>query len=125
MPSSKTLTVELDRGSDFAVQLEWMDDDGYPVPVKTPAACKVVDSVGAQVMEFVDSGDPTLTAMVSPTTSGVIQLTAPKSVTTSLPIGRFAFDMFVTTDTTDEPFSSGQYRKVFSGWMLIRQSQSV
>ena len=107
--------------SDMACQLVWSDDQGSPIPCATPARAEVKDSQGTLLVVFDDGNDPGTEAVITASeTSGVIQLTAPKSVTALWTPGRYAIDVWATVTDAADPFDvSGQYRPAFSGWFIV------
>jgi hypothetical protein len=118
---TNTLEVSVTQRADIAIQMVWSDDQGAPVPCGLPARAEVKDSQGALLVAFDDEADPsTAAAITCSATSGVIQLTAPKTVTTPWTPGKYKVDVFATVSDAAPPFDSGQYRPAFSGWFIVK-----
>lgn len=123
---SNELQMEVTQRADVALQLVWSDDQGAPIPCTTPARAEVKDSADQLLVAFDDDANAATSAVIScSATSGVIQLTAPKSVTAAWTPGRYKIDVFATVSDAAPPFDSGQYRPAFSGWFIVKRSTTT
>lgn len=122
MRTADTL-ITVKQGADMAVHIVWSDDNGNPIPVNIPARAEVRAGDGTLIAEFDDSApaasQPSISASES---SGIIQLTAPRSITSGWPPGTYDVDVFVTVTGGADPFASGQYRPALSGKFAISRA---
>ena len=96
MSQNETLEIEVVVGEDFAAQIAWTDEDGNAVPVVAPCRLEVRDMANNLVM----------------------QISAPRAITTALKPGRYLFDLFAVTTPSPAPFTS-QEVQVINGWFLV------
>jgi hypothetical protein len=122
--ATNQVSIQVTQGADVAVQIVWSDDNGNPIPCDTPARAEVKDASGVLLDAFDDGADPETAAVITPSpTAGIIQLTAPKSVTSSWSPGSYKIDVFATVTDAAFPFdTSGQYRPAFSGTFSVRKA---
>lgn len=124
--SDRTGEIVVKAYSDMACQIVWSDDQGAPVPVGKPARAEVRDSKNTILVTFDDDADPSVAAVITATeTSGVVQLTAPRTLTRAWTPGRYAIDVFATVADSAAPFASGQYRPVMSGWFVVEKATTI
>lgn len=114
--------IEASTHADFAAHVVWSDDSGAPMPVVNPSRCEVRDAADNIVITFDDGANAATAAKIAPSTaSGIIQLTAPKTVTSSWPPGRYKFDIFVTVNSSSNPFAT-MYRPAITGWFVVNKA---
>lgn len=127
MADTQVLQLECPKGTDFAVQLFWTGPDGEGIDFGGPARCDVRDADGSLVVRFVDSSespDAAVTGVLRRSASAsVLQLTAEQTVTSTLPVGRYKFDVLVTVDPTTD-FPAGQLAPVVAGWFVVTPTQT-
>lgn len=124
MPYIDVVELNVKQGEDYTGHLLWTTTDGQPMQIKSPLAGAVLDPTTGQILfDLVDAStnpDPNTTAMLAASASGgLIQVSIPRQLTSSLPAGRFYFDIFATTKTTLPPFTTGQRREVISGYLQV------
>ena len=121
MSQNETLEIEVVVGEDFAAQIAWTDEDGNAVPVVAPCRLEVRDMANNLVIQFdtTNAGSATTKAALILTGSdGVMQISAPRAITTALKPGRYLFDLFAVTTPSPAPFTS-QEVQVINGWFLV------
>ena len=109
MSQNEVLEIEVVVGEDFAAQIVWTDEDGAAVPVVAPCRLEVRDMGNALVIQFdtASAGSATTkAALVLTGSDGVMQISAPRTITTGLKAGRYLFDLFAVTSPSPAPFAS-------------------
>lgn len=115
---SDVLEIEIVIGEDFAAQIFWTSEYGDPIPVSDPVLMDVKDANGQIAMRF----NSVLDAEDSPRIDitgyiGFFQLTAPRSVTSTLIPGKYRFDLFAAVAEPAQPFPF-QVQQVVSGYVI-------
>jgi hypothetical protein len=99
MSTAAQVDLTLDQGSDFGVQIYWVDGDRNPFTVLSPMRMEIKSDLG-QVMYTLESDDdqpdPTLQTILYNSESGLIQLQIPASATAAFPPGLYSYDLWVT-----------------------------
>ena len=99
MSEAARVDIEIDQGSDFALQLYWTNAYDVPYQVTHPIAMQVKDSVGATALEFRSSeeeGENEDVRLDFNAELGLIQLSATSAQTDALTPGLYFYDMFAT-----------------------------
>lgn len=121
MSTAGQVDLEIDQGADFAVQLYWTDSQSNPFTVLSPMRMDVRSGVGAVIFTLqTDDSTPDGTdqSISYNSTSGLIQLSLPASVTGTLPEGSFEYDLFVTYQD-NEVTRATRLRKLIQGNVYI------
>jgi len=121
MSQVEELEIELVQGEDFSAQIYWTDEDGNAMPCTTPGRLEVRDMYGAMLLQFASENAgsvATKAALVITGSDGIMQISAPRSVTTPLVPGRYLFDLFAVANNGVSPFTT-QEVQVCSGWFIV------
>lgn len=129
MSTAGVVNLEVDAGSDFATQIYWTDSQSTPFTVLSPMRMEIRSDTGEllytlQTDDATPDGDDN--SILYNSTSGLIQLMLPASVTSSFPVGVFNYDLFVTyqdNTVTNET----RLRKLIKGQVYVngRVTQNV
>lgn len=99
MSTAVSVDLTLDQGSDFGVQIYWVDGDRNPFTVLSPMRMEIQNDLG-QVMFTLQSddtqNDPTQQTILYNSETGLIQLMIPASATAAFPEGIYNYDLWVT-----------------------------
>lgn len=99
MSTAANVDLSLDQGSDFGVQIYWVDGDRTPFTVLSPMRMEIRSELG-QVMFTLqtddDQLDPTQQTILYNSESGLIQLNIPSTATQNFPPGIYNYDLWVT-----------------------------
>jgi hypothetical protein len=121
MSQNETLEIEVVIGEDFSAQIAWTDEDGNSVPVAAPCRMEVRDMASQLVIQFDTSNAgsaATKAALVLTGSDGVMQISAPRTITDALLVGRYLFDLFAVVPLSPAPFPS-QEVQVCNGWFIV------
>jgi hypothetical protein len=127
MSQSEVLEIEVVQAEDFAAQIVWTDEDGAPIPVIAPCRLEVRDMNGTLVIQFATENAGAATtkaALVLTGSDGVMQISAPRTVTDDLKVGRYLFDLFAVTSPSPAPFTA-QEVQVINGWFIVTPRVTV
>lgn len=113
----------IDQGEDFTCQLIWSDFTDNPVPVTTPMRMDIKSPYG-EVVHTLAPPDVELPAGEIPaitynSTSGLIQLHIPSTISTTIPGGVYAYDLFVSVDD-GEAYAGIQKSRLIQGQVTCR-----
>lgn len=120
---SDSLDIVFDVAEDLVIQLFWTDVYGLPIPITSPVQCDVKDANGQIIMRFAENTDPTVEPRITYITStGFIQMTAPRIVTEDIPPGMYNYDIFAGVVSTDSATFNSQVKKIIGGRMIAEQN---
>lgn len=126
MSTRNTAVITVKAGADMACQIVWSDDNGNPMPADVPARAEVRGDGNTLLVAFDDGADPATEAAISCSPSdGIIQLTAPKAVTSGWTPGVYNVDVFTTVEAAPPFDVSGQYRPAFTGQFIVSQAYTT
>lgn len=127
MAQRDDLEIDLDIGEDFAAQFQWTDDNGDGYPMVAPCRMDIRDSTGDLVLQFKTGNTGSTQGLITLSgTSGIFQMTAPKTLTRALAPGMYLADFFATVTSADSPFTGGvQQVKVFSAQINAYQRTTI
>lgn len=116
MPNNEVL-LECVQGEDWTADVIWTDQNGKGIPVQHPCRMDIKDRLGSTLVSLVTN--PSIPPGEIPTISfsndiGLLQLHIENTVSAAFPLGRYFFDLFVTTDT-DSDYGGSQVVPVIRG----------
>jgi hypothetical protein len=119
---SDSLIIEIVVGEDFAGYIAWMDKDGNYITNDDASSVwlEARDDSDTLVVRFENGADTLTSASASMLgTSGIIRISAPRAITSALPVGKFKYDLVVEFDDPDElVFANGQRTRVSHGHIV-------
>ena len=116
MPHNE-LNLEIVQGEDWTADVIWADQNGQGIAVQHPCRMDVKDKLGSTLITLETNPDIPEGEIPSINFSndiGLLQLHIENTVSAEFPIGRYFFDLFVTTDT-DEEYGGSQVVPVIGG----------
>jgi len=99
MSTAVTVDLSLDQGSDFGVQIYWVDGSQNPFTVLSPMRMEIRDELNNVLYTLQsddDQTDPTLQTILYNSESGLIQLMIPAVDSSNFPPGIYNYDLWVT-----------------------------
>lgn len=103
MSTAAQVDIELDQGSDFAIQIYWTTTENIPYSIQSPMRMEIRNSVGGVVQvlqigttdedEVLDPDDATI--LYNPE-SGLVQLQLTSAQTDAIGPGLYDYDLFLS-----------------------------
>lgn len=111
----ETATLRITKGEDYSAYIEWVDFAGSPV-ISDPASVAYMQvrdkATGLVVLDFEEAADPATEPRIKVySESSVVQITCPRTITATLAVKRYDFDIVVDVAS---PYDSEAAEPIFS-----------
>lgn len=122
------IDLVIERGEDWSVQIQSLDDHDRAKPLVEPARMDIRDSMGGVIHSLVSDASPDQPLDVIPALSisgdtGLIQLHIPRSITIGFIPGSYKYDLFITV-SDDGLYAGLQVSKELEGNVVIKSSET-